>query len=150
MALGTEIEESQGKLSSANVTTSGRDTTHNTQGLNRTHLQKTQIEKWRITKRGDEKAPTVCDGRSFWWYKWNKIKDGHWDAMYIHHKEEDHDKAVAKYKIKKPKTDDDEKNQKSSNVNTSKLVGGKRLKEVLFSCLLIGDLPPGDVSAGFC
>ena len=67
--------------------------------------------------------------------------------MYTFHKAEDHDKAVAKYKRKKPKTDDDEKSQKSSNVNTSKLVVSKKLNEVLYSCLLVGDQGADDICA---
>ena len=66
--------------------------------------------------------------------------------MYVRHKEENHEATVSKFKEKKPRIDQTNATaSQSGDAQTSKLVVGVKLKEVLCNRILLGDKGVDDI-----
>ena len=66
--------------------------------------------------------------------------------MYVRYKEEDHKANVSKFKKKKPRIDQANATaSQSGDAQTSKLVVGDKLKEVLCSRLILGNKDVDDI-----
>ena len=105
IALTTEVTKLKSELvnkSAALTTTTDRQRTSNrretTPGLDRSKIDNTSIQKWRVVKKGDL---IQVDGRTYWWCEKHKDYHGRWNGMYVLHKPEDHEAVMATRKNKR-------------------------------------------------
>lgn len=124
MTLTTKIDELEKKLSQSSFNQSGG-------GSNSGEVK--GIANWRKTKtHGDE---VFKDGKQWYWCTRHK-RDGDYDGLYVTHKEESHDEAVARWNFRK-------KNGSVNETSGAKTPGGdavpklkvqENLKKILFTC----------------
>ena len=145
IALTTEVTKLKSELeskSAALTTTTDRQRTstrrETTPGLDRSKIDNTSIQKWRVIKKGDT---IQVDGRTYWWCKKHKDYHGRWNGMYVLHKPEDHDAVMAARKAKRTRQNPPATEPADDKKETpgDKLVVSQKLKEVLCSRLMVGD-----------
>ena len=144
IALTTEVTKLKGDLekkSAALTTTTDRQRTstrrETTPGLDRNLIENTNIQKWRVVKKGDS---IEVDGRTLWWCEKHKDYHNRWNGMYVPHKPEDHDRIMAERKSKRNRRNPPATTPSDDKTETpgDKLVVSQKLKEVLCSRLMVG------------
>ena len=156
MALTTEIQHLKEELLSDNKTALTTDTSNtartkvaDTPGLDKSIMENTSLQKWRLKKIGAGKATIICDGKEWWWCTRHVDKNGRWDGMYVRHQEKDHDAVQAKFKRKAVK-DPEVPSAAGEPVASQRLVVGQKLREVLCSRLMVGDADADAICADIC
>ena len=117
MTLMTKIDTLQGQLQGRGcavlITTAGNGGggggggghlphRNDTPNLDMSFVEGTELFKWRVRKSHGI-GPVVCHGREYWWCSKHIGAQDRWNGMYVRHKEEQHDAAVAQAKQRREK-----------------------------------------------